>query len=155
MNEKIFKKAFQMAQTAYRHDEVPVGAVVFCSKTGEIIASAYNKTEKQKNPLAHAEIIAIQKACKKLNVKRLDGYSLFVTLEPCAMCAGAISWARLDHLYFGAFDEKTGAIEQGARVFCHSQTHHKPTVEGGINQQECSVLLTNFFKQKRQLKKGL
>lgn len=144
-----------MAKKAFLADEVPVGAVVFHSQTGEIIATACNQTEKTSNPAAHAELIAIQKACRKLKVKRLTGYSLFVTLEPCAMCAGAVSWARLDHLYYGAYDLKTGAVNQGACVFTHSQTHHKPAITGGIEADACAKLLTDFFKQKRNQKKGV
>lgn len=148
--ETILKIAYEQAQKAFKEDEVPVGAVIYNSNTGEIISTAYNETEKTKNPLAHAEILAIQKACETLNTKRLNGYSLFVTLEPCVMCAGAISHARLDAVYFGAFDPKTGAILQGAEVFKHTQTHHKPIVQGGINADENGKLLTDFFKAKRK-----
>ena len=149
MNENIFKTAFNLAQQAFQADEVPVGAVIFDTKTNEIITSAYNQTEHEKNPLAHAEIRVIQEACQKLKAKRLTGYSLFVTLEPCVMCAGAIAWARLDHLYFGAYDPKTGAIEQGTKVFTHPQTHHKIKITGGIHAEECGKLLSDFFKTKR------
>ena len=105
-NETILQIAHEQAQKAFKEDEVPVGAVVYHSETYEIISTAYNETEQTKNPLAHAEILAIQRACEKLKVKRLTGYSLFVTLEPCVMCAGALSLARLDAIYFGAFDPK-------------------------------------------------
>ncbi len=149
-NETILKRAFQLAQQAAKKDEVPVAAIIYHSTTKEIISYAYNKTEKKKNPLAHAEILAIEKACKKLKVKRLNGYSLFVTLEPCAMCAGAISWARLDAVFFGAFDQKTGGLCQGAQVFSHSQTHHKPFFKGGFDEEKNSQILTQFFKQKRK-----
>lgn len=149
MNEKILQKAFTLAQKAARQDEVPVGAVIFETKTDKIIATAFNQTEQKKNPMAHAEILAIHKACRKLKIKRLNGYSLFVTLEPCVMCAGAISLARLDYLYFGAYDKKTGGICQGAKVFEQKQTHHKPGVTGGIGQELCGRLLTSFFQKKR------
>lgn len=149
-NTIILNKAYKLAQKAAQLDEVPVGAVIYNSKTNEIIATAYNETEKLKNPIAHAEIRAIQKACKKLKTKRLNGYSLFVTLEPCVMCAGAISNAHLDAVYFGAFDKKTGGVCQGAQVFTHPQTHHKPIVEGGFNCLENGKLLTDFFKSKRK-----
>ena len=149
-NETILKTAYQYALKASQKDEVPVGAVIYHTKTQEIIACAHNQTEQKKNPLAHAEILAIQKACKKLDVKRLNGYSLFVTLEPCVMCAGAISWARLDNVFFGAFDPKTGALLQGAQVFSHKQTHHKPTFKGGFDEEKNSQILTQFFKQKRK-----
>ena len=149
MNEDIFKTAFSCAKQAFDSDEVPVGAVIFNTNTGEIITSTHNQTEQDNNPLSHAEILAIHQACQKLKTKRLTGYSLFVTLEPCVMCAGAIAWARLDNLYFGAYDPKTGAIEQGASVFTHPQTHHKINITGGIHAKECGQLLTDFFKSKR------
>lgn len=146
----ILKIAYQCAEQAAAQDEVPVGAVVFNSQTGEIISTAFNQTETQKNPLAHAEIVAIQKACAHLNLKRLNGYSLFVTLEPCVMCAGALSLARLDAVYFGAFDPKTGGVCQGSKVFEHAQTHHKPLIQGGFDTDRFGALLTHFFKQKRK-----
>ncbi len=153
MDEKILKKAFHLAQKAAEKQEVPVSAVIFDSQTRQIVASAYNQTEKLKNPVAHAEILVIQKACRKLNTKRLNGYSLFVTLEPCAMCSGAISNARLDALYFGAFDQKSGGICQGARVFEQKQTHHKPKITGGISKDIFGSILTSFFQQKRSSEK--
>jgi len=149
-NSTIIEIAYDLAKKASLLDEVPVGAVIYNSQTGEIISTAHNLTEQTKNPLSHAEINAINQACQKLNIKRLNGYSMFVTLEPCVMCAGAISLARLDAVYFGAFDKKTGGICQGAQVYTHSQTHHKPFVEGGINEEKNSEILTNFFKNKRK-----
>ena len=146
--EKIIRAAFRQAQTAFQAQEVPVGTVIFHSKTGQIIARAYNKTEQKKSPLNHAEILAIQKALQKIQDKFLTGYSMFVTLEPCVMCAGAIAWARLDALYYGASDPKTGAIEQGAKVFTHPQTHHKIKIEKW-NIPECGQIMTDFFKEKR------
>jgi len=150
MNELIFKTAYQLAVEAAQADEVPVGAVIFNTKTGDIIASARNRTEEMNSPLAHAELLCIQEACTQLKAKRLTGYSLFVTLEPCAMCAGAIAWARLDSLYFGAYDPKTGAVCQGPEVFTHPQTHHKIRVESGLHAEECGALLTSFFQSKRK-----
>lgn len=152
MDNKIFHKAYFLAQKAAVQNEVPIGAVVFDTRTNEIIASAFNQTEQKNNPTAHAELIAIQKACRKLKTKRLHGCSLFVTLEPCAMCAGAVSLARLDYLYFGAYDPKTGGVCQGACVFDQKQTHHKPAVSGGLYAQPCGEILTRFFKQKRKEK---
>lgn len=149
MNDEILHIALKTAQQAFDCDEVPVGAVIFNSDTKEIICTAFNQTEKLKNPTAHAELLAIQEACRILNEKRLNGYSMFVTLEPCAMCAGAIAWARLDSLYFGAFDPKSGAIQQGACVFSHPQTHHKIFVSGGHSADTFGQLLTSFFKSKR------
>ena len=149
-NSKILEKAYALAKKAALNDEVPVGAVIYNSETGEIISTAHNLTEKQKNPTKHAELVVINKALSKLKTKRLNGYSLFVTLEPCVMCAGAVSLARLDAVYFGAFDPKTGAICQGAQVYKHKQTHHKPHTEGGFDAQKNGEILTNFFKQKRK-----
>ncbi len=147
--KKIILAALNEAHKAFDLDEVPVGAVVFNSQTGEIIAKAHNLVEKAKNPLKHAEGQALSKALKKINDKFLGGYSMFVTLEPCVMCAGAIAWARLDGLYYGASDPKTGAIEQGTKVFSHAQTHHKLKVEKWQNL-ECGALMTQFFKRKRK-----
>jgi len=147
--KKIILAALAEAHKAFDLDEVPVGAIVFDSKTGEIIAKAHNLVEKKRNPLNHAEMQVIEKALKKINDKFLGGYSIFVTLEPCVMCAGAIAWARLDGLYYGASDPKTGAIEQGAKVFSHAQTHHKLKVEKWANL-ECGALMTQFFKGKRK-----
>ena len=151
--EKIKKLAFRMAQSAFKADEVPVGAVIFNSQTGEIIAKAHNKTEQKKDVLAHAEMLAIRLASKKLGQKFLDGYSMYVTLEPCVMCAGAISWARLDAVFYGATDPKTGALRQGAKVFTRSQTHHKPKTKL-IPSSECGEIMSQFFKAKRTTKKN-
>lgn len=149
----IIALGLNLARQAFAADEIPVGAVIFNSKTFEIIAAAHNETVDKHNPLAHAEIVAINLALKKTGAKLLDGYSIFVTLEPCVMCAGAISWARLDNLYYGAFDPKTGAINQGAEVFTQPQTHHKPVIQSGIMADECGTLMSQFFKNKRT-KKG-
>lgn len=149
----IIDLGIQLARQAFAADEIPVGAVIFNSNTFEIIAAAHNETVAKRNPLAHAEIVVINLALKKTGAKLLDGYSMFVTLEPCVMCAGAISWARLDNLYYGAFDPKTGAINQGAEVFTQPQTHHKPVIQSGIMVDECGTLMSQFFKSKRT-KKG-
>ncbi len=154
IDNRIFDAAYQMAEQAFNQNEVPVGAVVFHPETNEIIARAHNLTETNQDPTAHAEIIAIQKACRKLNVKRLDGYDLFVTLEPCVMCAGAIAWARIRTVYYGANDPKTGGLNQGACVFTHPQTHHKPLVIGGIEAEKCGALMSQFFQQKRIKRKS-
>ena len=147
--KKIILAALAEAYKAFKKDEVPVGAVIFNSQTGEVLAKAHNLVEKNKNPLAHAEMQAIEKALKKVNDKFLSGYSIFVTLEPCVMCAGAIAWARLDALYYGAADPKTGAIKHGAKVFTHPQTHHKLKAELWTHL-ECGALMTQFFKRKRK-----
>ena len=150
--EKIKLLAFKMAQKAFCLDEVPVGAVIFNSKTGEIIAKAHNKTEQKKDVLAHAEMLAIHQASHKLGRKFLDGFSMYVTLEPCVMCAGAISWTRLDAVYYGAADPKTGAVRQGAKVFTRPQTHHKPK-NRLILAPKCGEIMSHFFKEKRLSKK--
>ena len=149
MDESIVKKALKMARNAFDNDEVPVGAVLFHSKTHKIIAQAYNKTMQKHDATAHAEIEVLKKACKKLGTDKLVGYSLFVTLEPCAMCATAISLARIDTLYFGAYDPKTGGVCQGPAIYTHPQIHHKPDVVGGIYADICGQLLKDFFKLKR------
>ena len=151
--EKIKKVAFRLAQKAFEKDEVPVGAVIFHSETGEIIAKAHNQTEQKKDVSAHAEMLVIQRASHKLNRKFLDGYSIYVTLEPCVMCAGAISWARLDAVFYGAADPKTGALRQGAKVFKHAQTHHKPKSKLIFNT-ECGEIISRFFRAKRSPKKS-
>lgn len=150
--EKIKKTAFRLAQSAFQADEVPVGAVIFNSETGEIVAKAHNQTEQKQDVLAHAEMLAIRTASRKLRRKFLDGYSMYVTLEPCVMCAGAISWARLDAVYYGASDPKTGALRQGAKVFHRPQTHHKPKSKL-IPRSECGEIMSSFFRAKRASKK--
>jgi tRNA(Arg) A34 adenosine deaminase TadA len=149
----IIKKALLCARKAFQADEVPVGAVIFNTLTGEILTVARNQTEAQKDVLAHAEMLAIRKACQKLKRKFLDGYSMFVTLEPCTMCAAAVCWARLDALYYGATDPKTGGIRQGAKVFKRSQTHHK--IKNQLkNIPECGQIMHDFFQKKRDFKKN-
>ncbi len=151
-SKKIIKKALLCAQKAFQSDEVPVGAAIFNTETGEILTTAYNQTERKKDVLAHAEMLAIRKACKKLNRKFLDGYSMFVTLEPCTMCAAAIAWARLDALYYGATDPKTGGVRQGAKVFMRLQTHHK--IKSQLkNIPKCGQIMHDFFQKKRDFKK--
>jgi len=152
MDDSILEKALKLAEKAFAHDEVPVGAVLFQTDTHRIIASAYNQTLRKHDPTAHAEIEVLRKACKKLGTDKLVGYSLFVTLEPCAMCASAISLARLDALYFGAYDPKTGGVIQGPCIYNHSQTHHKPKVTGGIRADLYGKFLKDFFKLKREEK---
>lgn len=148
--DSIAQLGLEQAQQAFSADEIPVGAVVFNSKTFEVITTAHNQTIALCDPLAHAEVIAIRAACAKLHVGQLVGYSIFSTLEPCVMCAGAIGWSRLDNVYYGASDPKSGAVDQGARVFTHPQTHHKPLVQKGIRATECGALMTDFFKAKRK-----
>lgn len=140
--------ALRLAEQANAEDEVPIGCVIV-SPTGDFLTTASNKVEQLGNATAHAEILAIREACEKLGSKFLEGCDLYVTLEPCPMCAGAISLARIRRLYFGAYDPKTGGVEHGPRVFSHPTCHHKPEVYGGIEEEKCGELLKNFFQGKR------
>ncbi len=133
---------------ASQRDEVPVGAVIV-DKSGQIIARAGNETRQTKDPTAHAEMVAIRRAAQILDNDRLAECSLYVTLEPCAMCAGAISHARLKKLVFGAYDPKGGAVDHGARFFEQKTCLHKPDIIGGVDAQECGIILQEFFKSKR------
>lgn len=139
--------ALESAQKATHHDEVPVGAVVV--KDGAVIAIAHNLTISLKDPTAHAEILAIREACNKLGTSRLDGCDLYVTLEPCPMCAQAISNARIKSLYFGAYDLKGGGVDNGPRIFTHASAFHTPEIYGGIMEERCATLLKEFFQNKR------
>ncbi len=140
--------ALSEARAAAARGEVPVGAVVV-SPAGEIIGSAGNRTRADNDPTAHAEILAIRAACTRLGSERLIGCALYVTLEPCPMCAGAIAAARIDRLYYGASDPKSGGVAQGARVFAHPQCHHAPQVFDGIAERDAAALLRDFFAAKR------
>lgn len=139
--------ALEQARAAASRGEVPVGAVVV--KDGKVIAAAGNETRAGHDPTAHAEIVAIRAACAALGAERLTGCDLYVTLEPCPMCAAAISNARIARLYYGAGDPKSGGVAQGARIFSHSQCHHAPEVYDGIHTQESEALLKAFFAAKR------
>ncbi len=141
--------AFDQADAAAAMDEVPVGAVVVHRETGRIVARAGNRTEKQGDPTAHAEVLAIREACRTVGQPRLPGHDLYVTLEPCAMCAGAISHARIDRVIFGAYDPKGGGVEHGARVFDRDTCLHVPEVIGGVREREAAERLRAFFKRKR------
>ncbi len=140
--------ALIQAREAGAMGEVPVGAVLV-GPDGKIVARSGNRTRQLNDPTAHAEILAIRDACQQLGRERLNGFDLYVTLEPCPMCAAAISFARIARLYYGAPDPKSGAIEQGARVFTHPQTHHKPEIYPGIAEADCARLLREFFQRKR------
>ena len=140
--------ALRQARTAGGRGEVPGGAVIVDS-LGAVIASAGNRTEEDADPTAHAEMLTIRAAAKTLSSPRLADCDLYVTLEPCAMCAAAISNARLRRLYFGAYDPKSGGVEHGAKVFDHAPCHHKPEIIGGIQETEAGTLLKDFFKAKR------
>lgn len=150
-DEFFMKKAMVRGKTAAKHGEVPVGAVIV--KDGVVIADGRNMRETKENALAHAEIIAIERACKKLGRWRLHDCQLYVTLEPCPMCAGAIVNARLERVVFGAFDKKAGAY---GSVFNMNEfpLNHFPNVTGGVLEQECASMLSDFFKELREKKKA-
>jgi len=141
------KLAYKQALLAYKNDEVPIGAVIV--KDQEILAKAYNHKVKYNDPTRHAEIEAIKKACKKLNTWHLDGCELYVTLEPCIMCAGAIINSRIKKVYIGTLDPKGGALGSNIDVTKIKKLNHYPQVEINILQEECSNLLKQFFKNKR------
>ena len=140
--------ALSAARAAARLGEVPVGAVLL-DPQGRIVASAGNRTEADNDPTAHAEILVIREACRKLGSPRLPGYRLWVTLEPCPMCAAAISAARIASLHYGAPDPRGGGVAHGARVFDHPQCHHRPEIYGGIDASACADLLRDFFAARR------
>src|SRR6188508_2033499 len=140
-------RALELAQAAARAGEVPVGAVVV--KDGVVIGEGHNAPRGLADPTAHAEILALRSAAKVLGNERLDGCELWVTLEPCAMCAGAIAHARIARLYYGAADPKGGAVEHGARVFEQPQCLHRPEVYPGIGEQSAAALLRAFFEARR------
>ena len=148
MQKKFMQKALRQAHKALSLDEVPIGAIIV--KDGKVIASGYNKVESSNIATEHAEIVAIRKACKKLGGWRLDGCEMFVTLEPCPMCAGAIVNARIKKVYFGAYEPKSGSAQSKHKVLTESGLNHTTLYEGGILQEECSILLTNYFKSKRK-----
>lgn len=136
--------ALDEARTAARRGEVPVGAVI-TDPDGRVVAQAGNRTRETADPTAHAEILALRAACAAAGSERLPGHALWVTLEPCPMCAAAIGFARIERLYFGAADPKSGGIAQGPRIFAHPQCHHAPQVYDGIAEVEASQLLREFF----------
>lgn len=139
--------ALDEARSAEARSEVPVGAVIVCD--GEIIARNGNRTREFNDPTAHAEMLVIREAASKLKSERLSGCDLYVTLEPCAMCAGAISFARLARLYFAASDPKGGGVEHGPRFFSQATCHHAPDVYSGLSEAESALILRDFFKSRR------
>ena len=141
-------QALAEARAAALRGEVPVGAVVV-SPDGVVVARAGNRTRELADPTAHAEMLAIRAACAALGAERLVDHDLYVTLEPCAMCAGAIAAARIGRLYYGASDPKSGGVAQGAQVFAHPQCHHVPEVYEGIGAGAAEALLTGFFRERR------
>ena len=151
MQEEFMQVALKEAKKAYKKLEIPVGAVIV--KNGEIIAKAHNIKEEKKDTTNHAEIIAIQKASKKLESWRLNDCELYVTLEPCPMCAGAIIQSRIKKVYIGTLDEKTGACGSVLNLFKDYKFNHNVEVEYGILKNECEEILKKFFKELRELKK--
>lgn len=140
-------EAIKQAQIAFDENEVPVGAVLV--EDGKIIASAHNKNLTLNDPTAHAEIVVLREAALKKNSPRLDECDLYVTLEPCAMCAAAIALARVRRVYYAASDEKFGAVENGVRFFGSTSCHHRPEVYSGFSEAEAKKLLTDFFQKRR------
>lgn len=139
--------ALDEARAAKARGEVPVGAVIVGAEG--VVAKAGNRTRELKDPTAHAEVLAIRAACTALGQERLTGYDLYVTLEPCPMCAAAISNARIGRLYYGASDSKSGGVAQGPRVFSHPQCHHAPEIYDGIDAPASEALLKAFFDARR------
>ncbi|MHA1599555.1 MAG: nucleoside deaminase, partial [Alphaproteobacteria bacterium] len=127
----------------------PVGAVLVDGASGDILGRAHNEVESRCDPTAHAELLVISAAAPRLGLKRLEGADLYVTLEPCPMCAAAVSFARLRRLYFGAYDSKSGGVEHGPRIFSHKTCHHRPEVIGGLEETQCAALLRAFFAARR------
>ena len=141
--------ALEQAKLAAERGEVPVGAVIVDTRTQEVLATAHNLTESEFDPTAHAELLAIRAAAAKLCSTRLSDCDLYVTLEPCAMCAQAIAHARIRRVYFGAYDPKSGGVEHGARIFSQPTCHHRPEVIGGLEENAAANLLRAFFADKR------
>ncbi|NQV99083.1 MAG: nucleoside deaminase [Rhodospirillales bacterium] len=141
--------AFAEARAAALRGEVPIGAVVVDSKTGAQVAMDGNRIEQLNDPTAHAEILVLRHAAETLQSPRLADYDLYVTLEPCPMCAQAISFARIRRLYFAAYDPKGGGVDHGPRLYNQSSCHHRPEVIGGIREQEAALMLREFFKDRR------
>lgn len=152
MDEKIkfMKEALKEAQKSYKKEEIPVGAIIV--KDGKIIARGHNLKETKTDPTKHAEIIAIQKACKKLQTWRLTGCTMYVTLEPCSMCAGSLIQSRLDKVVIGTMDKKTGACGSVLNLLADYKFNHIVQIETGIMQEECKKILQQFFKELRAKK---
>lgn len=146
IHQDLMRSAISIAQSALKTDDVPVGALIVDS-ANNIISTGYNEREAHQDPTAHAEIVAIRRAAQKLGTWRLDDCKLVVTLEPCAMCAGAIAQSRINTLIFGAWDEKAGAVGSVWDVLRDPRAIHKMEVVGGVLEAECAELLTNFFRQ--------
>ena len=151
MQLKFMKIAISQAKKALEIDEVPIGACIV--KDGKVISKAFNKTEGTQDATSHAEVLAIKKACKKLKSWRLDGADIYVTVEPCAMCAGAIVNARIKNVYFGAYENKSGCATSLYPVLTNNGSNHKTEFIGGVEEEVCSTMLKDYFKSKRKSKK--
>jgi len=145
----LMQQLLDEARRAGTQGEIPVAAAVVLAATGEVIALASNRTEQDHDATAHAELLALRQAGEKLGTPRLPECDLYVTLEPCAMCAAAISFARIRKLVFGAYDVKGGAVEHGPRFYQQATCHHAPEVIGGLNESEAAAMLRDFFKERR------
>jgi tRNA(Arg) A34 adenosine deaminase TadA len=141
--------ALAEARLAAASGEVPVGAVLVDGVTGELLARAYNRVDTDTDPTAHAELLVIREAATTRGAKRLEACDLYVTLEPCPMCAQAISFARLRRLYYGAADPKGGGVEHGPRIFAQATCHHRPEIYGGIDEAAAAAVLREFFRERR------
>ena len=148
IDEKYMRIALKEAQNAVILDEVPVGAVIV--KDDKILAKGHNLRERSNDPTSHAEINAIRKACKKINSWRLEGATIYVTVEPCSMCAGTLLQCRIGRIVYGASDPKGGAIESSLELFKAKNINHHPEILGGVLKEECSNLISSYFKSKRQ-----
>lgn len=150
IDEKYMRIALKEAQKAELLDEVPVGAVIV--RNNKIIAKGHNLREKSFDPTSHAEIVAIRKACKKAKSWRLEGATIYVTVEPCAMCAGTILWSRIDRVVYGAKDLKGGALGTTFNLYEVKKLNHYPTVTSGVLEDECGNIISKYFKNKRKAK---
>ena len=151
VNEKFMKSALREAKKAEKAEEVPIGCVIVAD--GKIIARAYNMRQTKRLATAHAEILAIEKACRKIKDWRLDGMEMYVTLEPCAMCAGAIANSRIKKVWFGAYEQKGGGVVSKFNILSESGLNHVTDFEGGLLEEECSSLIKEFFRARRKTKK--
>ena len=147
--ETPMRRAIRLAEAAAALGEVPVGAVLVDGHDHRVVAEAHNRVEVDADPCAHAELLAIRAACRARGHKWLEGCDLYVTLEPCAMCAAALALARVRRVYFGAYDPKGGGVEHGARVFDQPQCNWRPEVIGGLDETACAALLEDFFRARR------
>ena len=152
LDEQYIRNALDLAREAGKRNEVPIGAVIV--RNGAIIAAGTNRTVRDQDPTGHAELLAIRDASAKLDRWRLDDCTLYVTLEPCAMCAGAIVLARLQRVVFGAWDEKAGMAGSVGDLLRHPRLNHRPAVKAGVLAEECAALLEEFFRRQRQTSTG-